>query len=125
MESVFIMSIFSERLEEERKLAGWTKTYTAKKLNLPLTTYANYEYGKREPDIKTITKMAVLFGTSTDYLMGTTDLRTNIGKIKKEPTTYEDLGLPYKGVISEDVNDMYKALAETYAKKHNLPKRDD
>ena len=119
------MSIFSERLEEERKLAGWTKTYTAKKLNLPLTTYANYEYGKREPDIKTITKMAVLFGTSTDYLMGTTDLRTNIGEIKKEPTTYEDLGLPYKGVISEDVNDMYKALAETYAKKHNLPKRDD
>lgn len=42
------MSVLSQRIESERKLAGWTKTETAKKLNLPLTTYANYEYGNRD-----------------------------------------------------------------------------
>ena len=63
------MSILSQRIESERKLAGWTKTQTAKKLNLPLTTYANYEYGNREPDIKTLADIAKLFDLTTDYLV--------------------------------------------------------
>lgn len=67
------MSTFSNRLESERKKAGWTKTYTAKILHLPLTTYANYEYGNREPDIETISEMSKLFNVTNDYLMGKTD----------------------------------------------------
>ena len=63
------MSILSQRIESERKLAGWTKTQTAKKLNLPLTTYANYEYGNREPEIKTLADIAKLFDVTTDYLV--------------------------------------------------------
>ena len=45
------MSVFGNRLKTMRENAGWTKTYVANRLHLPLTTYANYEYGKREPDI--------------------------------------------------------------------------
>jgi transcriptional regulator with XRE-family HTH domain len=67
------MNIFGKRLEKKRKEAGWTKTYTAKMLKLPLTTYANYEYGNREPDMATITKIATLFNTTTDYLLGKND----------------------------------------------------
>lgn len=67
------MSIFGNRLKAMRENAGWTKTYTANRLHLPLTTYANYEYGKREPDIDTIGSMSTLFNTTNDYLMGKTD----------------------------------------------------
>lgn len=122
------MSILSQRIESERKLAGWTKTQTAKKLNLPLTTYANYEYGNREPDSATITAMSTLFGVSNDYLMGKSDIRTSTNGSSKQGThtelNYEDLGLPYKGVISEDLNDTFRLLAKQYAEKHNLPKKD-
>lgn len=124
------MSILSQRIESERKLAGWTKTQTAKKLNLPLTTYANYEYGNREPDSATITAMSTLFGVSNDYLMGKSDIRTSTNGSSKQGThtstelNYEDLGLPYKGVISEDLNDTFRLLAQQYAEKHNLPKKD-
>ena len=101
------MSVLSQRIESERKLAGWTKTETAKKLNLPLTTYANYEYGNREPDSATITTMSTLFGVSNDYLMGKSNNRNSSSETQKKEThstelNYEDLGLPYKGVISED-----------------------
>ena len=122
------MSILSQRIESERKLAGWTKTQTAKKLNLPLTTYANYEYGNREPDSATITAMSTLFGVSNDYLMGKSDIRTSTNGSSKQGThtelNYEDLGLPYKGVISEDLIDTFRLLAQQYAEKHNLPKKD-
>lgn len=67
------MSVFSNRLKTMRENAGWTKTYVANRLHLPLTTYANYEYGKREPDIDTISAISALFNTSNDYLMGKTD----------------------------------------------------
>ena len=67
------MSVFSNRLKAMRENAGWTKTYVANRLHLPLTTYANYEYGNREPDINTISAISTLFNTSNDYLMGKTD----------------------------------------------------
>ena len=67
------MSVFSNRLKVMRENAGWTKTYVANRLHLPLTTYANYEYGNREPDINTIGAISTLFNTSNDYLMGKTD----------------------------------------------------
>lgn len=78
------MSILSQRIESERKLAGWTKTETAKKLNLPLTTYANYEYGNREPDSATITTMSTLFGVSNDYLMGKSNNRNSSSETQKK-----------------------------------------
>ena len=95
------MSVLSQRIESERKLAGWTKTETAKKLNLPLTTYANYEYGNREPDSATITTMSTLFGVSNDYLMGKSNNRNSSSETPKKDTrsnklNYEDLGLPFK-----------------------------
>lgn len=37
------MSVFGNRLKTMRENAGWTKTYVANRLHLPLTTYANYE----------------------------------------------------------------------------------
>jgi len=65
------MSDFSERLKNLRERNGWSKTYVADKLQLKnMQTYANYEYGKREPDLEILSKIANLYDVSTDYLLG-------------------------------------------------------
>lgn len=42
----------------------------AEMLEVARTTYANYEQGTREPDNKTLNKLADYFQVSTDYLLG-------------------------------------------------------
>lgn len=56
------MSDFSTRLSALREQKGWSKTYVAKQIGLTsMQTYANYEYGRREPDFETTKKLANLF----------------------------------------------------------------
>ena len=47
------MSTFSEILKRERENKGYSKAELARKLNIPYTTYQNYENG-REPKIEVI-----------------------------------------------------------------------
>lgn len=71
------MSTLGERLKGERERRGWTKVYISKKLGLKtVSTYANWEYGIREPDTEMLTKIGELFEVSTDYLTGRTNSRT-------------------------------------------------
>lgn len=110
------MSIFSKRLEAERKKAGWTKTYTAKMLKLPLTTYANYEYGVREPDINTISVISNLFNTTNDYLMGKVD---NPNSSESNNVTDTDLDSMLDNAHSYDgkpMNDHDREIIKTYLK---------
>lgn len=115
------MSVFSDRLKAMRESAGWTKTYVATRLHLPLTTYANYEYGKREPDIDTITAISTLFDTSNDYLMGkTNNPDNNIARQDDTALTWSDLNvpMPYGGKMPEELRKNYADLAQNYFKYH-------
>lgn len=68
------MSDFSERLTSLRENKGWNKTYTAKQIGLKsMQTYANWEYGRTEPDFEMLSKLANVFGVSTDYLLNGTE----------------------------------------------------
>lgn len=65
------MSELSNKLTNLREQKGWTKTYVANKLGISnLGTYANYEYGTREPDLQMLTKISDIYGVTTDYLLG-------------------------------------------------------
>lgn len=65
------MATFNERLTNLRESKNWTKTYVAKMLGLSsMQTYANWEYGRTEPDFATVSKLADLFGVTSDYLLG-------------------------------------------------------
>lgn len=76
----------SKRLEFLREQKGWTKTYVAKKLQLKnMATYANWEYGTREPDNKSLTDLARLYNVSIDYLV------TGTSSYKKVADPTEDL----------------------------------
>lgn len=65
------MSVFSKKLTNLREAKNWSKTYVAKQLGLSsMQTYANWEYGRTEPDFSNVSKLADLFGVTTDYLLG-------------------------------------------------------
>ena len=75
-ENLFILYIFVKnivgghmKLKEKRQFLNKTQEEVAKDLNLQKQTYQNYEYGKREPDIATLKKLADYFCVSVDYLI--------------------------------------------------------
>lgn len=91
------MSEFGERLTNLRESKGWSKTYVARAIGLSsMQTYANYEYGRREPDFSTVNKLANLFNVSTDYLLGrkTADNKTADLADKDTVFTYEGRQIP-------------------------------
>lgn len=63
-------SNLAKRLEQLRENNGWTKTLVANKLGLKnMATYANWEYGTREPDNQSLIDLAAIYGVSVDYLL--------------------------------------------------------
>lgn len=53
-----------------RKSRGWTQEEISKKIGVHRGTYSNYETNKREPDYKTLKKLADIYEVTTDYLLG-------------------------------------------------------
>ena len=91
------MSKFGERLTNLRESKGWSKTYVAKAIGLSsMQTYANYEYGRREPDFNTVNKLANLFIVSTDYLLGRKKSESKTADLSDNETifTYEGKEIP-------------------------------
>lgn len=62
-----------KRLLELRKMLGVTQEKVAKYLGVARNTYTRYETGEREPDFKTLQKLADYFNVTTDYLLERTD----------------------------------------------------
>ncbi|EPI06268.1 DNA-binding helix-turn-helix protein [Enterococcus faecalis RP2S-4] len=84
MEEVKIVQPLAERLQLLREEKEWTKTYVAKQLGLKnLGTYANWEYGTREPDSEMLSKIASLYNVSTDFLLGRTEERIHLNDEEK------------------------------------------
>ncbi|WP_101696657.1 helix-turn-helix domain-containing protein [Clostridium minihomine] len=67
------MSIFSERLKNQRKEKGFTQITISEKLGIGRSTYAHYERGSREPDLEMLKKIATILETTSDYLIGKTN----------------------------------------------------
>lgn len=67
-----------DRLKECRLRLGITKQEAAKRIQISQPAYLRYEAGSRNPSIQIISKMAEVFSTSTDYLIGkSTDSNPN------------------------------------------------
>ncbi len=73
--------MLTDRLETLRIDRGMTKKEVAEHLKIDQSTYGKYELGKREPDADTLAKLADLFDTTTDYLLGRSNIRTPIDTI--------------------------------------------
>ncbi|EMV4585539.1 helix-turn-helix transcriptional regulator, partial [Listeria monocytogenes] len=56
------MPNLSNRLTLLREKQGWSKAETARRLGLKApSTYGNWEYGIREPDLEMVTQIATLY----------------------------------------------------------------
>lgn len=104
------MSDFGKRLTALREEKGWSKTYVAKELGLSsMQTYANYEYGRREPDFEMLTKIANLFNVSTDYLLNGNDNKADNGKTAD--LTDDDVIFTYQGKpLTEEDKELIRRL---------------
>lgn len=61
------------RIKELRKEKQITQAELAKALNISPSTIGMYEQGRREPDYKTLERIADFFRVSTDFLLGRKD----------------------------------------------------
>ena len=63
----------SARLKESRKAIGLTQKDVAEKLGLTRNAYTLYENGKRDIPTHILTRLAIIFNQSTDWLLGIQD----------------------------------------------------
>lgn len=61
------------RLKELRTENNYTQNYVAKFLNIKQNTYSQYESGLREISLDSLAKLAELYNTSVDFILGLTD----------------------------------------------------
>lgn len=62
------------RLKELRIENGFTQEYVARYLSVQQNTYSQYETQKRDIPLESLVKLAALYQTSTDYILGIDDL---------------------------------------------------
>ena len=87
-----------ENIKSIREKKGIKQNYMAKKLGIHNSTLAKYESGDREPDNEILNKIAELFNTSTDHLLGRKDQnQLPYGAIPYEPDKM--VRLPILGTI--------------------------
>ena len=69
--------MFQDRLQKLREERGYSVKEVAAALNLPYTTYNNYEKNTREPNGEILCRIAAFFSVSLDYLLGMTNAAQN------------------------------------------------
>ena len=61
-----------QRIRDLREDRDWTQADVAEKLNMTQTGYSKYERGERDVPTEVLIKLANLYNTSIDYLLGQT-----------------------------------------------------
>ncbi len=67
---------YYKRLRELREDSDLTQRQLAAFLNITQTQYFRYEQGYRDIPTDLLIELARKYGTTTDYILGLTDLRT-------------------------------------------------
>lgn len=82
-----VSMMLGNRIRQLRKSKHLTQQDVADHLKLAKSTISQYETGTNEPDAKTISQLAELFGVSTDYLItgkAKTDANSDIPREEQE-----------------------------------------
>lgn len=66
------MSIFGDNIKRLRKNKGLKQQEIAELLGVKRNTYSDWENGKTEPKLENVVKIAQIFNTTTDELLGQT-----------------------------------------------------
>lgn len=69
------MNMVFQRLRDLREDRDLRQKEVAAALGIDQRVYSNYETGKRELPVRHLLALAEFYGTSTDYLLGKTNVR--------------------------------------------------
>ena len=106
--------VFGERIKQLRIEHQWTQEYVCEKLNISSGALSRYETSMYEPkSLELVKDFANLFGVSTDYLLGKSDIR-NPEEIKNIPHANAG-GLDTNGLDEEDLLELQRQI--DYIKK--------
>lgn len=97
------------RITALRKEKGMSQIALSLKLNVSQKMISAYETGKSEPSVETLKKLANIFNTSVDYIIGFSDIRQPIDKIVQATLTEEECAL-LDGFRTFDKKHKYIAL---------------
>lgn len=114
------MSTLGDRLKQERENRGWSQVLVSKKLGLKRSsTYANWEYGIREPDLEMLQKLADLYEVTIDWLNGRDEKESEdslpddiILKVIREAEAEFKVDLRDDPVVESAVRDLINNLAK-------------
>lgn len=81
--------MFSQRLKTLRKERQKTQQDMADFLNIQRSTYGEYERGRIMPPYDKIKKLADYLGVSIEYLMGTSNFKTNEEKYGAQESNFD------------------------------------
>lgn len=68
-------------LQRARKIKGLTQAQVAKLINVDRSTYTRYESGEIQPDNDKLRKLAAIFESSSDYLLGINQIGDPMGRL--------------------------------------------
>ncbi len=89
------MSDLSETLKTLRKENGLLQGHIADEIGISKAAYSTYEIGTREPNIKTLIRLANYYNVTVDYLIGkeekATSLTTLTTQFSSDEYTKEEL----------------------------------
>ena len=63
--------MFAQKLKKARKESGYTQEDVSLETKIPRSTLANYEIGRREPDIENLGILADFYNVDLNWLVGT------------------------------------------------------
>ena len=71
-----------DRIKSRRQALGLSQSELSKQLNCTQAALSQYENGNREPGLKDLSTIATCLNTTTDYLLGLTEISSTEGNIK-------------------------------------------
>ena len=105
----------SKRLKDLRIENRWTQKELSDKLGIPRTTYSGWETGEREPDVEMLKNIASVFGVSVDYLVGNTEIRSNVETLAFHRAGKYDDNLPPEAI--ERIEEFIELMKLKHSKK--------
>lgn len=92
--------MFTEKIKNLRLSRGLNKRQMAELLDLPYTTYNNYEIGAREANSDVLKKISKVFGVSVDFLIDNSDYVYGNINLNTPQITTDTVTLPVIGSIA-------------------------
>lgn len=95
-----------DNLKDLRKKANLTQEELARKMHVRQYNISDYEIGRIEPNVQALIKLADIYNTSIDYLVGRTKRREKFVQNKESKDKY-----------IEEIEDIFSTLTDNQKKK--------